>query len=49
MEIKGTAVIAIRDFVKTNYHDKCNDWFQSLPDKVKTIYSGVIDSSQWYP
>lgn len=49
MEIKGTAVIAIRDFVKANHSDKYNEWFQSLPDDVKPIFSGVIDSSNWYP
>jgi hypothetical protein len=49
MEIKGTAVIAIRDFVKTNYQNRFNDWLKSLPENVKNIYSGVIDSSQWYP
>jgi hypothetical protein len=49
MEIKGTAVIAIRDFVKINYGDKYNEWVQSLPDNVKKIFSGVIDSSNWYP
>lgn len=48
MEIKGTAVIAIRDFVKANYADKYNDWMQSLPENVKMIYSGVIDSSNRY-
>jgi hypothetical protein len=49
MEIKGTAVLAIRDFVKTNYADNYNEWIQSLPEKVRKIYSGVIDSSGWYP
>lgn len=49
MEIKGTAVIAIRDFVKTNFGDKYNEWLLSLPDNAKSIFSGVIDSSGWYP
>jgi hypothetical protein len=49
MEIKGTAVIAIRDFVKTNYFDRYNEWLQSLPDNVRSIYAGIIDSSDWYP
>ena len=49
MEIKGTAVIAIRDFVKSNYQEKYYDWLRSLPENVQTIYSKVIDSSQWYP
>lgn len=49
MEIKGTAVIAIRDFVKTNYTEKFDIWLQSLPGESKSIYSGIIDSSKWYP
>ena len=49
MEIKGTAVIAIRDYVKTNYGDRYKEWLQSLPDNVQSIYSGMIDSSGWYP
>ena len=49
MEIKGTAVIAIRDYVKTHYGDRYKEWLQSLPDNVQSIYSGMIDSSGWYP
>jgi hypothetical protein len=49
MEIKGTAVIAIRDFVKTNYKEKFNDWLNLLPDESKQIYTDAIDSSKWYP
>ena len=49
MEIKGTAVTAIRDHVKANFPDKYNDWLNSLSDPAKDIYSGVIDSSKWYP
>jgi len=48
MEIKGTAVKAIRDFVKTNYSDKFNDWLEALPLGSKRIFSGKIDSSKWY-
>lgn len=49
MEIKGTAVIAIRDFVRTNYFNKYEEWLQSLPESARSIYSGIIDSSGWYP
>lgn len=48
MEIKGTAVIAIRDFVKTNYPQEFDAWLQSLPEQSKSIYAGIIDSSKWY-
>jgi hypothetical protein len=49
MEIKGTAILAIRDFVKTNYQEKYNEWLDSLPDDSRMIYSAAIDSSKWYP
>jgi hypothetical protein len=49
MEIKGTAVLAIRDFVKLNYQAKYNEWLSALPEDSKSIFTGAIDSSKWYP
>jgi len=49
MEIKGTAVLAIRDFVKLNHQAKYSDWLNALPADSKSIFSGAIDSSKWYP
>jgi hypothetical protein len=49
MEIKGTAILAIRDFVKMNYQTKFIEWLNSLPDDSKLIYTQAIDSSKWYP
>jgi hypothetical protein len=49
MEIKGTAVIAIRDYVKMNFKEKYNEWVSSLPQDSKEIYNNAIDSSKWYP
>jgi hypothetical protein len=49
MEIKGTAVIAIRDFVKTNHKEKFSEWLDLLPDDSKQIFIEAIDSSKWYP
>ncbi len=49
MEIKGTAILAIRDFVKDNFQEKFNEWINSLPNDSKLIYTGAIDSSRWYP
>jgi hypothetical protein len=49
MEIKGTAITAIRDYVKLNFPDKLPEWLNRLPETSKNIYSGVIDSSRWYP
>jgi hypothetical protein len=49
MEIKGTAILAIRDYVKVNHQEKFTEWLNSLPDESKRIFSGAIDSSKWYP
>ena len=49
MEIKGTALAAIRDFVKSNHIDRYEEWLDSLPDTAKEFYSGVIDATKWYP
>ncbi|MBN1951571.1 MAG: hypothetical protein JW801_10230 [Bacteroidales bacterium] len=49
IEIKGTAVTAIRDHVKANFPEKYSEWIETLPEASKDIFSGVIDSSRWYP
>ncbi len=49
MEIKGTALIAIRDYVKSNYPERYDEWLGKLSEKSREIYTGAIDSSKWYP
>ena len=49
MEIKGTAVIAIRDYVKINHSARFNDWLGKLSGESRQIFEGVIDASKWYP
>ncbi|QQS52359.1 MAG: hypothetical protein IPM71_06385 [Bacteroidota bacterium] len=49
MEVKGTAVIAIRDFVKRNYPNDFEKWLNSLEPASKAIYMSTIDSTKWYP
>lgn len=49
MEVKGTAVISIRDYVKKNHPEKFNDWVESLTPDAKEIFSNSIDSTRWYP
>jgi len=49
MEIKGTAVIAIRDYVKLNHMDLYNTWIDSLSKDSSYIFKNAIDSSKWYP
>lgn len=49
MEVKGAAVLAIKEFVKTNYKTEYNEWLDSLGEKSKSIYVGPIDATKWYP
>lgn len=49
MEVKGTAVLAIKEYVKTNYESEYKTWFDSLGTKSRTIYEGPIDATKWYP
>jgi len=50
MEIKGTAIKTTREFVKTNFPGRYDEWIHSLPEKTKSIYaSSLINMSGWYP
>ena len=49
MEIKGTAVIAIREYVKNDFPDRYDEWLSKLSEGAHKIYSGPINSSKWYP
>lgn len=49
MEVKGTAVMAIREFVKKNHGERYEEWVNGLNDDSKIIFSDYIDSSKWYP
>jgi hypothetical protein len=49
MEIKGTALLAIRDFVKLNHKDKYETWLNMLNDDSRNIFNSAIDSTLWYP
>ena len=49
MEVKGTALLAIRDFVKKNHENAFEKWLNNLPNDSKAIYSDTIDSTKWYP
>jgi hypothetical protein len=48
MEVKGTAVIAIRDYVKNNFPADYKKWLDSLGVESKEIFAGSIDSTKWY-
>ncbi|OFY48742.1 MAG: hypothetical protein A2Y87_07420 [Bacteroidetes bacterium RBG_13_46_8] len=48
MEIKGSAVRTIPEFVKTRFPEKYDEWFSLLPPPSRAIFSGFIKPSDWY-
>lgn len=49
MEVKGSAVIAIRDYVKAQHQARYKEWLEALSQDSRSIFEGVIDSTGWYP
>ena len=48
MEIKGTAVKTIPEYIKTNYSENFDTWFELLPEASKKIFAANILSTKWY-
>jgi hypothetical protein len=48
MEIKGTAVKSIRDFVLRNYPDQLDEWFNSLSKASQEVFNNALTNG-WYP
>jgi hypothetical protein len=49
MEIKGSAVKSIPEFIKKNYNDKYKDWLGALPEDSRKIFQDTVLPSNWYP
>lgn len=49
MEIKGSAVKSIPDYIQKFHPDKYAAWMESLPEKSKQIFRGGVMPSNWYP
>lgn len=49
MEIKGTAVKTIPEFVKARFPEQYDEWFDELPDESKKIMGDAIYATNWYP
>jgi hypothetical protein len=49
MEIKGTAVKTIPDFVKAKFPGQYDEWILSMPEISKRIISSTIFANNWYP
>ncbi len=48
MEIKGSAVKSIPDFLKKFHPEKYSTWLDSLPEKSKKIFMEPVLPSNWY-
>ena len=48
MEVKGTAVVSIKEYVKSNYPNDFNKWIESLSSGAKEIFNGPVDATKWY-
>jgi hypothetical protein len=49
MEIKGSAVKTIPDFLKKHHPEKFSAWLDALPEKSRLIFSEPVMSTDWYP
>jgi hypothetical protein len=48
MEVKGTAVKSIPDFVKTKFPHRYQEWLNALPPDSGKLMGGTIFANNWY-
>jgi hypothetical protein len=49
MEVKGTAVKTIPEFVRAKFPNEYNAWFETLPPESQSIMNDRISFTNWYP
>jgi hypothetical protein len=49
MEVKGTAVKSIPEFVQKTFPLRYQEWLNSMPETSKRIMGGLIFTNNWYP
>jgi len=49
MNIKGSAVKSIKDYIETHHPEKIDEWLNALPEESKKIFSNPIYATNWYP
>jgi hypothetical protein len=49
MEVKGTAIKTIPEFVKVKFPHEYNLWIESLPKESRAIMENRISMTNWYP
>jgi hypothetical protein len=48
MEIKGSAVKTIPEFIRKFHPEKYSDWMELLPESSRQIFAGSVMPSNWY-
>ena len=48
MKVKGTSIKTTRDFVKSNFPNRYNEFIKSLPEESKKLYTGMVNVGEWY-
>lgn len=49
MEVKGTAIMATREFVRTKFgEDGLKKWVATLKPEAQQVYGGAVLTNQWY-
>lgn len=48
MEIKGSAVKSIPDYIKKFHPEKYTEWMESMPETSRHIFAGGVMPSNWY-
>lgn len=49
MEVKGTAVKSIKEFVETRFKADYQKWLKAMPEESQAIINGGIFANNWYP
>lgn len=49
MEVKGTAVKSVKEFVQKKFGDNYQQWSGGLSVDSKKIFEDMIDVTRWYP
>ena len=49
MEVKGSLIKNILDFVNLKHSNKKSEWIAAMPEKSRSIYENPILVSNWYP
>ena len=48
MQVKGTSIKTTKEFVKTKFPTRYDEWFKTLSKESQKIYSDTINAAEWY-